>query len=63
MIKNTIQFAIRRCKPLADYIVHHDGDNEVSAIKSVNDTGHCLIFSFTGTSVTFGKDKIIFYDC
>lgn len=65
-IKDTIQFAIKRGKPLADYTVHHDGDSEVSAIKSVIDTGHCLTFSFTegyGNSVTFGKDKTIFYDC
>ena len=65
-IKDTIKFAIKRGKPLADYTVHHDGDSEVSAIKSIIDTGHCLIFSFTevyGNSVTFGKDKTIFYDC
>ena len=64
-IKDTIQFAIKRGKPLADYTVHvhHDGDSEVSAIKSMIDTGHCLTFSFTegyGNLVTF---ETILYDC
>ena len=64
-IKDTIQFAIIRSRSLVDYVAHRDGDSEVSAIKSVIDTGHCLTFSFTegyGNSVTLGKDKTIFYD-
>ena len=66
VIKDTLQFAIKRCRSVPDYVAHHHDDSEVCVVKSLIDTGHCLTFNFTegyGNSTTFGKDKNIFYDC
>lgn len=43
VIKETVRFFIKKCKPVANYVAVSDGHgqvNEVSAIKSKIDTVH-----------------------
>jgi len=57
-IKNTVQFYIRKYRPLMEYVPSSSG-----ASKCQLDMGYNLCFSFTqgyGNSTTFGKDSDIF---
>ena len=61
VIKETLEFCIRKSRLLVEYVCSCSGDN--SPIKSSIDTGHSLIFCFTceyGNRDTFGKDRRIF---
>ena len=62
VVLETIDFCIRKCKPLEEYVpAQEDG---VSPCVSFIHTGYILAFSFIcgyGSLSTFGKDKKIFY--
>lgn len=60
VVKETVEFYIRRNKPLTEYVLNNDS----LVAKSVL-TGYSLTFSFVysyGTMDTFGKDTAVFYD-
>ena len=60
VLKETVEFCIRRCRRLTEY-VYTPGDD--TFLKSSIDAGYMLTFSFIcgfGNKETFGKDKSIF---
>ena len=62
-IMQTVEFYLRRCKPLKEYLPPQSDEDPVFV--SFVDTGYVLNFSFVcgyGTLSTFGKDKEIFYE-
>lgn len=62
VILETVDFYLRKCKPLQEYIPGEQ-DDEPPRVSLVN-TGHQLTFTFVcgyGSRTTFGKDKDIFY--
>ena len=65
VILETVDFYLRKCKPLEEYMPSQEQDGESpSTCLSLVDTGHHLTFSFVcgyGSRSTFGKDKKIFY--
>ena len=65
VILETVDFYLRKCKPLEEYVPSQEQDDESpSTCMSLIDTGHHLTFSFVcgyGSRSTFGKDKKVFY--
>ena len=63
VIKETVEFYFRKSRDLIEFIPPSSSSSKIQSIHI--DTGHTLTFMFTtgyGNSVTFGKDKTIFYD-
>jgi len=65
VILETVEFYLRKCKPLEEYVPSQEQDDESPSTRiSVFDTGHHLTFNFVcgyGSRSTFGKDKKVFY--
>ena len=60
VLKETVEFCIRRCRRLTEYV--YDPSDETIVKSSIN-AGYMLTFSFVcgfGNKGTFGKDKSIF---